>query len=187
MRHRHIRHQDKWSEHTKLLPPLKIGDRVRIQNQTGSHPNKWDRTGIVIEVPQFHQHLIRIDGSGRQTLRNRKFLRKYIPIYQPAKRRSILEDIAHLPPTPPSDDITTSPELLTDLPPTSPTTPTRTDTEVNIPPSQMSHPPDSPITPPPAIYPAQPSPEPTPTASPIPTPQPLRRSTRITKPPIRLQ
>ena len=167
---------------------------MRIQNQTGSHPNKWDRTGIVIEVRQFHQYLIRTDGSGRQTLRNRKFLRKYIPMYQPAKRRSILEDIAHLPPTPPSDDATTSPKLLTDPPPhtprkdtTSPTTPTRTDTEVHIPPPQTSHPPDSPITPPPAIYPAQPSPEPTPTTNPIPTPQPLRRSTRIKKPPIRFQ
>ena len=150
LRHRHMRHQEQWSEHTKLLPPLKIGDRVRIQDQTGSHPNKWDRTGIVIEVRQFHQYLIRIDGSGRQTLRNRKFLRNYIPIYQPAKRRSILEDIAHFPPTPPSDDTTTSPKLLTNPPPTpphtprkdttSPTTPTRTDTEVNIPPPQMSHP-----------------------------------------------
>ena len=203
LRHRHMRHQEQWSEHTKLLPPLKIGDRVRIQNQTGSHPNKWDRNSIVIEVRQFHQYLIRIDGSGRQTLRNRKFLRNYIPIYQPAKRRSILEDIAHLPPTPPSDDTTTSPKLLTDPPPTpphtprkdttSPTTPTRTDTEVNIPPPQTSHPPGSPITPPPTINPAQPSPEPTPpqeptpTANPIPTPQPLRRSTRIKKPPIRLQ
>ena len=153
-----MRHQEKWSEHTKLLPPLKIGDRVRIQNQTGSHPNKWDRTGIVTEVRQFHQYLIRIDGSGRQTLRNRKFLRKYIPMYQPAKRRSILEDIAHLPPTPPSDATTTSPKLLTDPPPTpthtprkdttSPTTPTRPDTGVNIPPPQTSHSPDSLITPP---------------------------------------
>ena len=203
LRHRHMRHQEKWSEHTKLLPPLKIGDRVRIQNQTGSHPNKWDRTGIVTEVRQFHQYLIRIDGSGRQTLRNRKFLRKYIPMYQPAKRRSILEDIARLPPTPPSDATTTSPKLLTDPPPTpphtprkdttSPTTPTRPDTGVNIPPPQTSHSPDSLITPPPAINPTQPSPEPTPppeptpTANPIPTPQPLRRSTRIKKPPIRLQ
>ena len=47
----------------------------------------------------------------------------YIPIYQPAKRRSILEDIAHLPPTSPSDDTTTSPKSPTDPPPTSPHTP----------------------------------------------------------------
>ena len=75
LRHCHMRHQDKWSEHIKTLPPLKIGDRMRIQNQTGPHSNKWDQTGIVIEVRQFHQYLIRIDGSGRQTLSNRRFLR----------------------------------------------------------------------------------------------------------------
>ena len=56
LRHRHMRHQDKWSEHTKILSPLQVGDRVWIQNQTGPHPNKWDRTGIVIEVRQFHQY-----------------------------------------------------------------------------------------------------------------------------------
>ena len=57
-----------------------------IQNQTGPHPNRWDNTGIVIEVKQFDQYGIRMDSSGRCTLRNRKFLRKYInedPYHQP--------------------------------------------------------------------------------------------------------
>ena len=99
LRQRYMRHQYKWSEHTKTLSPLQVGDRVWIQNQTGPHPKKWDPTGIVIEVHQFHPYLIRIDGSGRQTLRNRKFLRKFIPVYQPPTRRSITEDIAHLSPT----------------------------------------------------------------------------------------
>ena len=145
-------HQDKWSEHTKALSPLKIANRMRIQNQTGLHPTKWDHTGVVIEVRQFHQYIIRMDGSGRHTLRNRKFLRKYIPVYQPAKRRSILEDIAHLHPTLPSDDTTTSPKSPTDRPPTpfhtprkdtTPLmTPTRRDMEVNIPlPPTLSPPP----------------------------------------------
>ena len=82
LRHRHMLQQDRWSEHTKALSPLKVGDRVRIQNQIGNHPNKWDRTGIVIEVRQFHQYLIRIDGSGRQTLRN-SLENTYLPIHQP--------------------------------------------------------------------------------------------------------
>ena len=85
--HRHMRHQDQWNEHTKALSPLKIGDRVRIQNQTGPNPTKWDRTGMVIEVRQYHQYLIRIDGSGRVTLRNRRFLRRFIPMYEPPTRR----------------------------------------------------------------------------------------------------
>ena len=108
-RHRH--QQEKCSEHTKPLPPLQVGDRVRIQNQTGLHPNKWDRSGTVIEVRQFHQYLIRVDGSGRQTLRNRKFLRRFVPMYQPPKRRSIPEDITCLAPSrsPDRDDTTTLP------------------------------------------------------------------------------
>ncbi|XP_034027340.1 GRIP1-associated protein 1 [Thalassophryne amazonica] len=31
-----------------------VSDHVRIQNQTGPHPTKWDKTGIVIEVRQFN-------------------------------------------------------------------------------------------------------------------------------------
>ena len=201
LRYRHMRHQDKWSEHTKTLSPLRVGDRVRIQNQTGRHPNKWDHTGVVIEVRQFHQYLIRIDGSGRQTLRNRKFLRKFVPVYQPPKRRSILEDIAYFPPTPTPDDTSKPPDSnkpptssLPSKPPNSgedvmsPTTPVRTNMEINTPLLSPPHSPDppTPIPSPPATSPDQPSREtlkPT-TATPSPE-RPLRRSTRIKKNPDR--
>ena len=83
-----------------LQPYLRIGDQVRIQNQTGPHPTKWDKKGVIVEVRQYHQYVIRVDGSGRITLRNRKFLRKYTPVCQPAEKRSILDDMACLPPTP---------------------------------------------------------------------------------------
>ena len=80
LRNRHHKAAERLSEHTQPLKPLVIGDHVRLQNQRGPHPTKWDRTGIVIEVRQFDQYVIRVDGSGRVTLRNRKFLRKYIPV-----------------------------------------------------------------------------------------------------------
>ena len=80
LRNRHMRDMERLSAHTRSLPPLVIGDCVRIQNQIGPHPNKWDKTGIVVEVRQFDQYVVRVDGSGRVTLRNRKFLRKYIPV-----------------------------------------------------------------------------------------------------------
>ena len=73
---------EKLTEHTKCLPPLKVGDHVRVQNQSGPNPTKWDKTGVVVEVRQFDQYVVRIDGSGRVTLRNRRFLRKYIPVVQ---------------------------------------------------------------------------------------------------------
>ena len=83
----------KWSEHTHPLPQLKVGDVVRVQNQTGPFPRRWDKTGTVIEVCQFHQYLVRLAGSGRATLRNRKFLRKCAAPSPPAVR-------GHLPDTP---------------------------------------------------------------------------------------
>ena len=100
LRSRHIRAHERLSEHTKRLPPLKIGDRVRIQNQTGPHPLKWDKTGSIIEVRQFDQYLVKVDGSNRTTLRNRKFLRKFNPVQMNPPPRTIMEDLILLPPQP---------------------------------------------------------------------------------------
>ena len=80
LRKRHMKAHEQLSEHTRHLPPLRVGDSVRIQNQIGPHPTKWDKTGMVIEVRQFDQYVIRVDGSGRVTIRNRKFLRKFTPV-----------------------------------------------------------------------------------------------------------
>ena len=93
LRHRHIKTCDRLSEHTRRLPPLRVDDHVRVQNQTGPNPLKWDRTGVVVEVRQFDQYIIKIDGSNRTTLRNRKFLRKFLPIRTKIQPRSILLDI----------------------------------------------------------------------------------------------
>ena len=38
-----------WTEHTKALAPLKVGDHVLIQNQTGNHPKRWDKRGVVMK------------------------------------------------------------------------------------------------------------------------------------------
>ena len=89
-----MRAHERLSEHTQRLPPLKVGDHVRVQNQMGNFPLKWDKTGIIVEVRQFDQYLVKIDGSNRVTLRNRKFLRKFLPIYQVKTPQSILNDIS---------------------------------------------------------------------------------------------
>lgn len=89
LRNRHMRAAERWSEHTKRLAPLAVGDHVRIQNQAGQHPLKWDKTGTVIEVRQFDQYVVKVDGSGRVTLRNRKFLRNYVPIQIPSPKMRI--------------------------------------------------------------------------------------------------
>ena len=68
--------QKRLEEHSKALPPLRVGDRVSIQNQYGRRPNKWERTGTIVEERDFDKYVVKVDGSGRLTLRNRRFLRK---------------------------------------------------------------------------------------------------------------
>ena len=92
LRNRHMRAAERWNEHTKRLPPLKVGDFARIQNKTRPHPLKWDKIGTVIEVRQFtDQYTVRVDSSGQVTLRNRKFLRKYLPVHMPTLKGTLLK------------------------------------------------------------------------------------------------
>lgn len=147
LRNRHMRDHERWSEHSKRLPPLAVGDAVRLQNQVGRHPKKWDKTGQVVEVRQHHQYVIRIDGSGRMTLRNRQFLRKYTPV-MPARRQHIrveelLNDFRRHPvgptrlpdaPTPVVDQVPVSPPSVPSAAPPTPST--------------ITPPPPRPITPP---------------------------------------
>ena len=74
---RHLKMSERLSKQTRNLPPLKVGDHVRIQDETGTHPKKWDRTGRVVKVKQYHQYLIRVDGSGHIKMKNIRFLRKF--------------------------------------------------------------------------------------------------------------
>ena len=57
---------------SRRLAPLQPGNQVRIQNPVS---NKWDRTGVVTEALQHRQYTVRLDGSGRVSLRNRRHLR----------------------------------------------------------------------------------------------------------------
>ena len=77
LRARLAKQVDKLDAHSHSLVPLCVGDSVRIQNQGGNHPNKWDKTGTVVQTGDNDQYIIRVDGSRRLTLRNRRFLRKF--------------------------------------------------------------------------------------------------------------
>ena len=69
------REHRKWSQGTRKQEPLRVGHEVSIQNLVGNHPTKWNRTGLVTEVLGNDQYNVRVDGSGRITLRNRKHLK----------------------------------------------------------------------------------------------------------------
>ena len=74
---KHVKDMERLEAHTKELGELKIGQSVSVQNQVGNKPRRWDKTGVVVEKGVGpRQYLVRMDGSGRITLRNRRFLRK---------------------------------------------------------------------------------------------------------------
>ena len=64
---------------SKDLEPLREGDSVLIQNQIPTSPRskKWDRQGTVVATGEHDQYLVRVAGTGRLTLRNRRFLRRF--------------------------------------------------------------------------------------------------------------
>ena len=79
IRSRLVRSCEQLEMGSRELPPLREGDQVFIQNQdkANGRPNKWDRQGTVIASKDHDQYLIKVHGSGRLTLRNRRFLRKF--------------------------------------------------------------------------------------------------------------
>ena len=74
---RYVKTMENLGEHSRPLAPLRIGDHVVIQNQVGRFLKKWDRGGIIVEVKDNDQYVVKVTGTGRLTLRNRRFLRKY--------------------------------------------------------------------------------------------------------------
>ena len=93
------------------LPPLMVGDNVVIQNRKD---NRWSRTGIIVEKLDHRQYWIRMNGSGRLSLQNRRFLKKVSTLPAP--------HIIPSPNLPPPEPNVPKPET----PPTSPPLPTPT-------------------------------------------------------------
>lgn len=80
MAKRHVLNQRQYNTHSRPLQELQVGESVQVQNQEGPYPRRWTKTGRVVETMGNRQYRIRLDGSGRVTLRNRRFLRKILPV-----------------------------------------------------------------------------------------------------------
>ena len=76
---------EKLNKKTKVLPDLEVNQKVRVQTLTGTD-RKWIKTGTVVQIGDHHQYLIRMDGSRRLLLRNRKFLRAYTSLRETKKK-----------------------------------------------------------------------------------------------------
>ena len=65
---------EKLARNTKKLKDRLIGTLAAIQNQSGRYPTKWDKTGVVVEVKPHEQIVVKVNGSRRLMLRNRRFV-----------------------------------------------------------------------------------------------------------------
>ena len=63
--------ESEYNKNARNLAPIPTQTKVMIQTQ-----GKWNKSGYVVEVLPHRQYRIKVEGSGRVTLRNRRFLRQ---------------------------------------------------------------------------------------------------------------
>ena len=76
---RHYLTGERLDAKARNLKPISPGDSVYVQDQNGPSPKRWSKSGIVVESLPYDSYLVKLDGSGRLSKRNRIFLRKYTP------------------------------------------------------------------------------------------------------------
>ena len=62
------------------LKPLPVGSTVIIQN-IKKNSKHWDKSGCIVETLPNRQYCIHVDGSGRITLQNRRFIKPSAILY----------------------------------------------------------------------------------------------------------
>ena len=80
MAKRHLLNQKHYNIHSHPLWKLQVGESVQVQNQEGPLPRWWMKTGRVVETMGNKQYRVCLDESSRVMLRNRRFLRKILPV-----------------------------------------------------------------------------------------------------------
>ena len=74
-RHRFFCQQQTTNARSKAAAPLPVGTRVFVQERQNN--KSWNRSGIVVENKGFGQYRIKLDGSGRLSLRTRAHLKPF--------------------------------------------------------------------------------------------------------------
>ncbi|KAF0293676.1 hypothetical protein FJT64_008618 [Amphibalanus amphitrite] len=57
---------------TKELSEMSVGDSVLCQD---ARTKAWDRRGVIVEKSPFRKYLVKMQGTGRVTIRNRRYLK----------------------------------------------------------------------------------------------------------------
>ena len=84
LKSRFMKSVEQLNAHANKLSELSVGNRVFAQNQFGPHPNKWDKSGVVVECKNFDQYLVKIDGSGSYVKRSQILEALYTTIIEAA-------------------------------------------------------------------------------------------------------
>ena len=94
-----------YNQVSRHLQPLTTGTKVLVLSDKRSP--RWNASGIVVQCLPFRRYRIRIHGSGRIVIRNRRFLRAYTATYRPHTDKVIYgNDQAQEPePTTEADDL----------------------------------------------------------------------------------
>ena len=126
LRARFIKTTERINQHSRDLPPLEPGTRCFLQDQTGNSKKRWHCTGVVLEVQPHDKYVVKVDGTGRVTTRNRRFLRMYKPysterpfLLPDASDHDPLNNHSHTLPRPEADeapvvDVDRTPDVLPD-------------------------------------------------------------------------
>ena len=72
LRQQHSAGTSRYNTFTKDLRPLSVGDKVIVQDHRGKR--RWTLTGVIVEHCN-RRYTIRMDGSARIIVRNRKFIK----------------------------------------------------------------------------------------------------------------
>lgn len=132
MAKRHMRNEQFYNQHCRPLQELQVGDSVQIQNQDGKYPRRWTKTGRVVETHGNRQYQVRVDGSGRITLRNRRFLRKIYPVVDGPPHATPGTSDPSTNPGPPQEQTTEEPmDIEWDINVTTPSQPNEIEMEVD--------------------------------------------------------
>ena len=92
---------------------------MQIQNQSGTRPLKWHNTGYITETLPHRQYRVVVDGSRRITLRNRRFLKKILPVCRKAQENSY-DHLTASPPTTTTENVPRTPDPSTPVNPIQP-------------------------------------------------------------------
>ena len=102
--------QMSYNSKSKLLSPLK--PRTKVLLLTNDRNPRWTLSGMVVRSLPYRQYKVRLDGSGRIIIRNRKFLREY---FSKNAREDAVDSTPEPPVTsrsePPAAEIPSTPEL----------------------------------------------------------------------------